>query len=172
MKRGAIFDVTLTYRYSLWRQWNPSAPQIAFIMLNPSTADAETDDPTIRRCIRFAQAWGYGSLEVVNLFALRATHPRQLLASADPVGVENSHYWLAAQHHAKKILIAWGNWGQWQDQDQVCLQTLTAPTQLLCLGTNKTGQPRHPLYVRADLEPQPFGGRGKGKRGKGKGEGG
>src|SRR5689334_10316767 len=76
---GAIFDSTGMYRYSLWREWSTDSPPVTFIMLNPSTADDWKDDSTIRRCIGFARTWGFGALEVVNLFAYRATDSRKLL---------------------------------------------------------------------------------------------
>ena len=81
VRKGAVIDPTGLYRYSLWREWNPDAAQITFIMLNPSRADATNDDPTIRRCINFASSWGYGYLEVVNLFAYRTSHPQQFKKS-------------------------------------------------------------------------------------------
>src|SRR4028119_2392792 len=87
--RGAIFDPTRTYRYALWRTWDAARPPVAFVLLNPSTADARRDDPTIRRCANFARTWGFGGLEVVNLFAFRATHPTDLKCAADPVGPQN-----------------------------------------------------------------------------------
>ncbi|MBE9177656.1 DUF1643 domain-containing protein [Oculatella sp. LEGE 06141] len=157
MKMGATFDVTGTYRYSLWRSWETVAPQVAFVMLNPSTADARTDDATIRRCIRFAQTWGYGSLEVVNLFALVATHPTQLQMRVDPVGAENDQYLLAAGQRATTIILAWGNWGKLYQRDQAVLQLLAPYANLYCLGMNQTGQPRHPLYVKAKSALVRFG---------------
>ncbi len=78
MRMSAKFDPSMNYRYSLAREWNSNAPRIGFVMLNPSTADATSNDPTIRRCINFARFWGYGAIEVVNLFAYRASHPAQL----------------------------------------------------------------------------------------------
>ena len=88
-RTGADFDPTGVYRYSLWREWDARAPAVAFVMLNPSTADAGKDDPTIRRCASFARSWGYGSLEVVNLFAYRASEPKRLRQTPDPIGPAN-----------------------------------------------------------------------------------
>jgi len=147
MQGGAIFDVTGNYRYSLWRQWENTA-HLVFIMLNPSTADAQTNDATIRRCVGFAQSWGYGSLEVVNLFALRATQPQHLRDAVDPIGSACDHYLLAAAAKAERIVVAWGNWGCLHQRDRSVLMLLAPHTPLHCLGTNQTGQPCHPLYIR------------------------
>lgn len=156
MKTGAIFDPTHTYRYSLWREWNANAPKVGFIMLNPSSADAEKNDPTIRRCIGFAQAWGYGYLEVVNLFAYRATHLKDLLQATDPIGNQNDRYLSAAMQTAELLVVAWGNWGRFNRRDQAVLQLISEHRQVYCLSINQSGQPRHPLYVRSDTLPLPF----------------
>lgn len=154
--QDAIFDDTQTYRYALWRCWNPEAANVTFIMLNPSTADAAKDDPTIRRCCQFAQAWGYGGVEIVNLFAFRATLPRDLRRCPQPVGDENDRYILVAVESAAKVVVAWGNWGNWLGRDRTLLGLL-ASTPLHCLGVNQSGQPRHPLYVKRDTRLQRFG---------------
>jgi hypothetical protein len=128
-------------------------------MLNPSTADAYTNDATIRRCIGFAQAWGYGSLEVVNLFALMATRPQQLQQVCDPIGVDCDRHLLVAVSRAAGIVIAWGNWGRLHQRDRSVLDLLaaqTSPASLYCLGTNQGGQPRHPLYLNRDTDLIPF----------------
>ncbi len=157
---GACFDATGTYRYSLWRVWNWTSPRLAFIMLNPSTADTQCDDATIRRCIGFAQSWGYGSLEVVNLFSLRTPYPQTLRQVADPVGVDCDAHLLAAVERAEQVIVAWGNWGCLYSRDRVVLDLLAAPrlhTKLHCLGMNQSGQPCHPLYLKRDVQPLPFG---------------
>ena len=89
MQRTACIDETGAYRYKLSRIRNPDKPMVMFIMLNPSTADANVDDPTIRRCIGFTERWGYGDLWVGNLFALRSSRPRDLLMADAPMGPEN-----------------------------------------------------------------------------------
>ena len=126
-------------------------------MLNPSRADDRQNDPTIRRCIRFAQAWGYGSLEVVNLFAYRTAYPRELKQVADPTGVENDRCLLAAAQRAEILILAWGNWGDLKERDRTVL-ALMKPYQskLYCLGKNKSGQPRHVLYVKGSVQPTPY----------------
>lgn len=144
---GASFDATGAYRYRLWRRW-AQGPSVCFIMLNPSTADAEQDDPTIRRCIRFARDWGYAALDVVNLFAYRATDPRTLRGVADPIGKDNARAVAEAVAAASLTVAAWGAW-----------PVATHPTTdgpLHCLARNRDGSPKHPLYIRADATPVPW----------------
>lgn len=158
MRRGATFDSTGSYRYTLWRSWNGRARKVAFVMLNPSTADHRADDPTIRRCIGFARTWGYGSLLVVNLFAYRTPSPDALKRAADPIGPRNDHYLRYAQRRADDVVIAWGAHGGWLDRHRRALALLGGPRRraLLCLGATKGGYPRHPLYLRGDRTPQPW----------------
>lgn len=119
-----------------------------WIMLNPSTADASQDDPTIRRCISFAKREGAGGLVVVNLYAFRATDPRQLLTAADPFGPQNAStlgYWL----YSDRVSVAVAAWGAWNKLPRfpVAALALNANRPLACLGHTKSGAPRHPLYV-------------------------
>ncbi len=157
---GATFDETGAYRYALWRVWDTDGPSIVFVMLNPSKADAESDDPTIRRCVGFARAWGYGALTVVNLFAFRAACPRTLHQTADPVGPDNDRHLRDALASAPTVVFAWGNHGGLHERDRaigaLLLRESKQPSAALCLGTTGVGQPRHPLYVRADTVPYPF----------------
>jgi hypothetical protein len=153
---GAIFNPTQTYRYSLWRVWEEAAPRIGFVMLNPSTADASYNDPTIRRCIGLAQAWGYGALKVVNLFAYCTTQPIALRQNPDPIGQENDRHLLEAASWADKVVVAWGNWGSLYERDRTVLGLLTPGRSLYCLGINQSGQPRHPLYVSRYTLPIQF----------------
>ena len=157
MKRGATPDPTGRYRYALRREWDPDAPRIAFVMLNPSTADAAQDDPTIRRCIGFARSWGYGALEVVNLFAWRTTDPQALRRVQDPVGPENDRYILRAGRRARETLVAWGNRGILLGRHEAVLRLLLRGREAVhCLGWTQAGHPRHPLYIRADTVLIPF----------------
>ncbi len=106
-RSSAVLSPDGVYRYQLVREWDRARPRVAFLMLNPSTADATQNDPTIRKCIAFARSWGCGSLEVVNLFAFRATDPRELGrcgARVDPVGAENDGYILAAARRASVVV--------------------------------------------------------------------
>ena len=143
--RTAVLSPCGAYRYSLSRVWNPEAPWMALIMLNPSTADAEVDDPTITRCMRRARGLGR-NLEVANLFALRSTDPRRLERVADPIGPENDAALCLAIHRADTIVAAWGARGGLHGRD-VHVGGLVGARKLWCLGTTRDGHPRHPLYV-------------------------
>ncbi|MEK3807779.1 DUF1643 domain-containing protein [Bacillus sp. FSL H8-0547] len=154
---GAIIDEKKEYRYSLWRIWNENLPRITFIMLNPSTADDQEDDPTLRRCIKFAMGWGFGSLEVVNLFAYRSTDPKLLISAHDPIGEKNNEYIREALNRSDKVVLAWGTKGSLLDRDKEVLQLLKdISTPIYTLELTRYGYPRHPLYVKADKIPEPF----------------
>ncbi|AGY59282.1 DUF1643 domain-containing protein [Gloeobacter kilaueensis] len=152
---GAVFDASGAYRYRLWRRWDQERPLLVFVLLNPSTADAHRDDPTLRRCLAFARTWGYGALEVLNLFAWRSSDPRGLTCTPDPVGPDNDLYLLAACQPQRPVILAWGNWGSLQNRNRSVLN-LIAGSRLYCLGRTRSGQPRHPLYLSARLEVEPF----------------
>lgn len=157
MERTAEFDPTGTYRYWLGRFWARDRPSLALVMLNPSRADHQHDDPTLRRSIRFAQDWGYGSVIVVNLFAFCTASPRSLRLATDPIGVNNDAYILRAAQGADRVLLAWGNHGSFRHRDRAVLDLLTPQTnKLCCVGLTRTGQPRHPLYLPKDSRPIPW----------------
>ncbi|MEL6468710.1 MAG: DUF1643 domain-containing protein [Cyanobacteria bacterium J06623_4] len=157
MKRTAIFDPTGQYRYHLGRQWQATGKEVAFVMLNPSRADASVDDPTLRACIQFAQKWKYGSLSVVNLFGYRTPHPQELANAENPIGAENDDHLLQAATKADKVVLAWGNWGRLHGRDRAILSLLNSHRhKLTCLQRNRSGQPRHPLYIKRDVIPQRF----------------
>lgn len=151
MKSSAEISGCSQYRYTLTREWDETLPRTVFVMLNPSTADAHQDDPTIRRCIVFAKTWGSGALSVVNLFALRATDPDAMMAHADPVGPDNDRYisTVCEGDDVARIVLAWGVHGSHRNRDMAVLKLLMG-FKRLCLGTTKGGHPRHPLYVKAD----------------------
>jgi hypothetical protein len=153
MRRSAVFDASGRYRYRLVRAW-ARGRRVAFVMLNPSTADASRDDPTIRRCVGFARAWGFGSLEVVNLFALRTSKPRDLVRAADPVGSANHRYVVRALGRADLVIAAWGGAPLARSRDPFARLLRGAP--VYCLGRTCAGAPRHPLYVRASTRLVPF----------------
>ena len=135
-------------RYLLTRDFGPG-PTVAFVMLNPSTADATTNDPTIRRTIGFARREGAGRLLVVNLWSRRATKPSELFQMARPGGGRrNDEALRAAADAAETVVVAWGVHGAWRGRDRTVAGLLER--RLWCLGTTKDGHPRHPLYVRAD----------------------
>jgi hypothetical protein len=148
------------YRYTLSRSWDYGNGTVNFIMLNPSTATAEVDDPTIRRCTQFARAWGYRRLVVTNLFAYRATDPAELRRVADPVGPENDwHLRYCAQHEAERVVLAWGAHGAYLGRDKAVLALLaqlSLRVEPACFGVTKSGQPRHPLYVAASTMTLPY----------------
>lgn len=155
MVAGAVFDPSGCYRYRLWRVWDPTHPRVTFILLNPSTADADRDDPTLRRCVGFARAWGYGGLEVVNVFAWRATDPAALRRCPDPVGPDNDAAVLAAVQGVALVVAAWGNGGCHQGRAAAVLRLLDG-LPLTCLGLTRAAQPRHPLYTPAATLPRPL----------------
>ena len=132
-------------------------------MLNPSTADARNDDPTIRRCVNFAKALGYKSMEVINLFAWRATDPKDLMTlyhDNDPVGAENQRYFEMVLDDAEIIIAAWGVHGAHLGQDETAMGWMSHKSKIIhALGPTKDGHPRHPLYLRADATPFLFSGR-------------
>ncbi len=140
------------YRYILGRDWAPG-PRVLFVMLNPSTADAEIDDPTIRRCRGFARSWEYSGFEVVNLFAYRATDPKGLRAADYAVGPENDRFIRGALVDAALVVCAWGANPAAKRQAQHMLHLIReaglTPTRIG--PPTKSGAPRHPLYLRADL---------------------
>lgn len=153
--RGATVSACGNYRYALSRTWNPSAPTVLFIGLNPSTADAEHDDATSRICMRYAQRWGFGTLLLANLFAWRATQPADLFAARRPVGPRNNRTLLKLQTQAQRVVCAWGADGAHLGRDRIVLDMLHAP---YCLCRLRGGQPGHPLYKPSGLEPQPYRG--------------
>lgn len=153
MDTGAIFSPDRTYRYMLWRQWDDELPKCTFIGLNPSTADENFDDPTIRRCIRFAKDWGYGRMQMLNLFAYRATDPLVMRLAEDPVGPQNDRWLVEACERSALVVAAWGMHGLYRGrQDHVDGLLEAFPVQ--CLGKTKSGCPRHPLYLRATTQPE------------------
>lgn len=157
MIESAVIDSTEKYRYLLTRIWDEDLPLAVFIMLNPSTADAEHDDPTIRRCIGFAKDWGYGGIKVVNVFAYRATNPKELLNVIDPIGPDNYKYIKNAVANAGIVIAAWGATSVKNRQaykDAINTIKNAGIEKIFCLGTTYSGCPRHPLYVRGDTKPE------------------
>jgi len=150
---GAVLSDCESYRYLLWRRWNDSFPIISWIMLNPSTADASIDDPTIRRVINFSKRWGFGSCYIANLFALRATDPRELLKHSDPIGPECNKHIVEAVRISSKLICGWGVHGSLQGRDSDVLSILECGAVPYHLGLTKGGYPRHPLYLASDTEP-------------------
>ena len=148
MFRHAVFDSTTVYRYRLIRTWD-NGPRVAFILLNPSIADSTHDDPTIRRCIGFARAWGYAGVDVVNLFAFRTPYPSDLRLASDPVGPDNDAHVLAVAAESSAVILGWGNHGGYCDRAQAVIRLLSGVPALYIFGLTGAGQPRHPLYLPA-----------------------
>ncbi|HFI2197515.1 TPA: DUF1643 domain-containing protein [Pseudomonas aeruginosa] len=155
---SAIISECGQYRYLLTRPGDCLADKgtAVFLMLNPSTADAALDDPTIRRCRNFASAWGCNGIAVVNLYALRATNPADLWKHDDPVGPDNDWRLRAIAREYTDIVCAWGANAKPERVDAVTSILTAAGGRLWCLGTTKDGHPRHPLYVRGNQALQPW----------------
>ena len=152
MNKSATFSRCRKYRYTLWRDWGGlfADGYVMFIGLNPSTADEIEDDPTIRRCIGFAKNWGYAGICMTNLFSFRATLPSDMKSQSDPVGPENDRYLKDISKQAKLIIAAWGVNGNYLKRDQQVIKMING---LFHLGLTKDGFPRHPLYLKKDVEP-------------------
>ena len=157
MNYSAIFDTSREYRYVLERRWNDELRVISFIGLNPSTADEQQDDPTIRRCMGFAKLWGYGTVLVGNIFAIRSTDPSYLKRALQTVvGEENDYYLLKIAKASDMIVIAWGEGGKLSGRGNEVLKLLTN-FQLWSLGVNASGHPKHPLYIASATIPMLYG---------------
>lgn len=155
MEKGASFDADKVYRYSLWRIWDATKPLLGFILLNPSTADAAVEDPTLRRTMGFARELGYGGVEQVNLFAFRATDPSELKLCPDPIGPANDEFIFDLAQRAEKLIVAWGTQGSFLNRDWQVL-TYLAPKPLYCLDRSIDGAPKHPLYIPKNKRPELF----------------
>jgi hypothetical protein len=160
---GALFSPDQRYRYALWRRWGMEGESVPLVVigLNPSTADATTDDPTVRRCIAFAKREGLGGLLMLNLFAFRSTDPAALYAEADPVGPRNdeclAYFAQCVATDAGRLVAAWGAHGAHRYRSARVVELIQrAGARLECLGTTKSGQPRHPLYLKGDTPFQNF----------------
>ena len=147
MNKSAYLSTDKQYRYTLHRIWDDKKPMIMFIMLNPSTADSNNDDPTIRRVINFTKSWGYGGVHVVNLYAFRSTDPKGLKETQDPIGKDNIFHIQSLIGHVEKVIYAWGN----NEQEPKWLYDLVATPY--CIDVSKKGVPKHPLYLKKELQP-------------------
>lgn len=162
MIRSTIFSHCRKYRYTLWREWDLDSVTgcsddlshpyefVQFIGLNPSTADEVQDDPTIRRCIAFAKAWGYGALCMTNIFAWRDTDPEKMKKVADPIGPDNDKWLQEIASQAGIVIAAWGKHGSHLYRGIKVKQMLP---NLHHLKLNSDGSPAHPLYLSAKLKP-------------------
>jgi len=170
MKKTALLSDCGLYRYELQRIWEAGKPLLVTCMLNPSTADAYSDDPTIRTLLHFGRAWGYGGLLVVNLFAFRSSSPKEMQSQIDPRGPKNIQFingaLALARSQNRPMLAAWGANGahhagpnDWEGgQDWLCRLAGIHTVDLICLGTTKDGFPKHPMargVHRIDRDQQP-----------------
>ncbi|ADE12189.1 DUF1643 domain-containing protein [Sideroxydans lithotrophicus] len=154
---GAVFSPCKKYRYLLWRDWDVTKLVLTFVMLNPSTADEVTNDPTVEHCQRRAVSGGFGRLQVVNIFALRSTDPQALYSSDDPAGPDNDATILEAVKACGVVICAWGTHGNLNGRGADVLKLLRgAGIQPHYLVLNKDGTPKHPLYVGYDVNPTPW----------------
>ena len=154
----AQFSPCRTWRYTLTRQWADGGT-VCFVGLNPSTADEATLDPTCRRCVGFAKAWGFGTYVMTNIFAYRSTDLKALLAADDPVGPENDVAIRRVAFDAGLVVAAWGVHGALNERGaQVTKMLQEIGVAVFCLGTTKAGHPKHPLYLPKSVKPQLYGG--------------
>ena len=154
-QHGATIDHSNRYRYNLWRSIpGGTKGTVLFIMLNPSTADAMANDPTIRRCMGFAERFGHCRLEVVNLYAYRSTDPANLATCDDPVGPENFAYIEMAAAQAELVIAAWGVNALSVPHVNHVTTLVRNHKDVMCLGKTKAGHPRHPLYLPSDAPLQ------------------
>ncbi len=148
VQKGAIFSDDRRHRYLLWRIWDHTRPLAVFIGLNSSKANELEDDPTVRRVAGFTRLWGYGGFYMMNIFAFCATDPKDMFAVVDPEGAYNDSYLKMYVPVADTAVAAWGVHGTYKGRGDHVAGLF--PGELWCLGTTKSGQPRHPLYLRSD----------------------
>ncbi|AXI48268.1 hypothetical protein C1J03_21090 [Sulfitobacter sp. SK012] len=150
----AVYSDCERYRYALTRVWDPTAQSVLFVMLNPSTATEVHNDPTVERCERRARTLGYGGFRVTNIFAYRATDPRDMRAATDPIGPDNDRMITKGVQWATDVIAAWGTHGAHLDRGATVgamLRQLDKP--VFHLGLTKHGHPKHPLYLRYTAQP-------------------
>lgn len=163
MTRGAILSDDERYRYLLWRPTENKEPSykrpVTFIMLNPSTADHNEDDPTVRRCMDFGARWGFGSIVIVNLFAFRTPYPRELKEAlgndVDIEGPDNEFHVLNAAEHSDLIVAAWGTHGEIDQQDvNMLAAVINSGYELHHLGLTAKNMPKHPVRLAKTTKPE------------------
>lgn len=145
------------YRYLLRRTWDHAKPRALLIMLNPSTADGHQDDATIRSCVRLLVGLGYGSMEVVNCFAWRATDPKELFSAIDPIGADNDNVIEGAVSRCDVAICAWGAHQMAENRRAAIINAVRAQRPAVyCFGTTKHGAPKHPLYIKSGTPLETF----------------
>lgn len=162
----AVFSEDRRYRYTLTRVWDDMLPALMVIGLNPSTADENVLDPTLRRVRHFAKRDGYGGFIMTNLFAIRATDPKVMMAAEAPVGPDNDHWLKQTFTSCVNVLCAWGTKGGHRDRDRAVMAMLNGVNErfgsdmsIMALEETKDGHPKHPLYVKGDRPMRPYVGR-------------
>ncbi len=162
MNNACVFSSDRRHRYSLIHRWDdlltPAGERergIAWICLNPSTADEQQLDPTLRRIRGFSTAWGYTHFVMLNAFAFRATDPADMKAATDPVGPENDRWISHWAERVDRVIVGWGEHGAHLGRHEQ-LRALLDPAKTFCLARNASGQPKHPLYVGAGTQPVRF----------------
>jgi hypothetical protein len=169
---GADLSLCGQYRYRLGRRWTRqgiSKGLLVYLMLNPSTADATTDDPTIRKCIGFADRLGYDGIQVINLFSLRSTDPSVLVERVDNrgdlLGPDYDHFLNLTVRHARTVVAAWGcadtlrrraSLAARPAQALARIREINPEIEIMCLGRSKDGSPRHPLMLAYTTQLEPF----------------
>ena len=148
------------YRYMLRRIWDEDENFLVFCLLNPSTADEKDDDPTIRKCIGFAKKNGFGGIIIINLFGIRSPNPKNIKIHSDPFGPDLSRNWIRATHQSYHFVFGWGNMGLFKNAQMNMHKFFffgQSPLyKIYCLGKNKNGTPKHPLYVPYTKEFEPY----------------
>lgn len=169
-RSGAIFSPSKKYRYVLKRQWQDGDNFCMFICLNPSTADENKDDPTVRKIINYAKRWGFDGVFVLNLFAYRSTDKSRLKYVEAPIGFYNDDYLKEYINKASQIIVAWGRDGRAVNHHWERLVKCLLPKDVYCLGINKDGTPKHPLYLSDITERRLYKNDQKTDRNEGKSE--
>lgn len=156
MIKSAVFSDCRKYRYTLSRYWDQTKGFVMFICLNPSTANETKDDPTVRRCINYSKAWGYGGFTMTNLFAFRAADPKIMLAESNPIGPENTDWILYLADTADIVIAGWGVMGAYKGRANAIVTSPVLKDKLHYLALTKGREPRHPLYLKKILKPTPW----------------
>ncbi len=162
MPNACVFSADRRHRYTLIHRWDDlltpdSGKGIAWICLNPSTADENQLDPTLRRIRGFSDSWGYTHFVMLNLFGWRDTSPAGMKAVPDPVGPDNDHWISHWAARVDRVMCGWGEHGSHLERDRHVLDLLKPYRhKTYALVRNASGRPKHPLYVAADIKPAPF----------------
>ena len=153
LEQSATISEDQQYRYSLTRKVSDGERLVLFVGLNPSTADAKLDDPTIRRCVGFAKLWGFSWLLMGNVYAFRSTDPKSLQTVKNPVGPRNRDELDKMMAVSELVIVAWGNNPLTAEAKEIA-NWVVKQDKVKCLGQNKNGTPKHPLYLAASTEPR------------------